>query len=150
MKIKVDDYEILTSERVDKLPREFVDFAVKNRTERCSYCWESPFEGYPAWRLDNIQLIARPWSWILKLNAISLKFAFIRPKRNCIFMRKGMTLDKIDELCFDNNYVEHESYFVNLIEGEDIHEMIVKLNLDLTLPPSLNHMIIKINGCAFE
>lgn len=123
MMIKVGKYEIETSERINKLPEAFVTFAVKNRSTNGNYYWDQCDQHVFKFKLENIRVIARAWSTInktYKTYVLSIKFEFSQARNGCH---------------------AYDGYFVNIGEGPDIHEIIVKMNLNDAFPSEFNPLI---------
>ena len=118
--IKVGNHEIETGEYISKLPEAFVDFAIKNRSTNGNYYWHQCDQHGFKFKLEAIRVIARAWSAIKKTYALSIKFEFSQAR---------------------NSYCAYDDYFVNIGEGPDIHEIIVKMNLNNAFPSEFNTLI---------
>ena len=151
MKLLVDRFEIMTSREVEQLPKEFIDFALKNRSTNGNYFWhQNQYNGYP-YTLESIALLDRQWGY--KTRALSLKFYFSYPIRHHLvsYNRPGIKdapakeIAEIDAKCYEYGLVRYDGYYTNLAEGEDIYEAIIKLNLDNALPVDLNYLIKRVD-----
>ena len=120
MIIKVGKSEIEAGERISKLPEAFVNFAVKNRSTNCNYYWHQCDQHGFKFKLENIRVIARAWSTLNHTYALSIRFEFSQAR---------------------NGYHAYDGYFVNIGEGPDIHEIIVKMNLNNAFPSEFNPLI---------
>ena len=118
--IKVGKSEIEAGECINKLPEAFVGFAIKNRSTNGNYYWYQCDQHGFKFKLENIRVIARPWSAIKKTYALSIKFEFSQAR---------------------NGYHAYDEYFVNIGEGTDIYEIIVKMNLNNVFPSEFNPLI---------
>lgn len=64
MTVKVNSNIIQISRKVEALPIEFVDFAIKHRSSNGGYWWNRAGKNISArerFQLEDIKLIARPW-----------------------------------------------------------------------------------------
>lgn len=139
MQIKVDKHLIKTSSKIDKLPKEFVDFAIENRSTNGNYYWTPINSISPAYRLENIQLIDRLWSWIDNTRALSLKFSFTKPQRHLI--GGNLANEEKDAQCYKHNLLDYGRYFVNLAEGKDFYKFLVDLDLKYAFPFDIRNFI---------
>ncbi len=147
MKLLVDDIEIMTSTKVEQLPREFIDFALKHRSTNGNYFWKQhQYNGYP-FKLESIALLDRRWG--RNVRALSLRFSFSYPIRHCLAgynrLATVQEIAEIDAKCYKYGLVGYDEYYTNIAEGEDVYEAIIKLNLSNDLPSNLNYLIKRIH-----
>ena len=141
MQIKVGKYLIKTSSKIDKLPKEFVDFAIENRSTNGNYYWTPINSISPMFRLENIQLIDRQWSWIDKIRALSLRFSFTKPQRHLI--SGNLANEEKDAQCYEHGILDYGGYFVNLAESNDvdIYKALIDLDLKYAFPFDIRNFI---------
>ena len=151
MKLLVDGFEIMTSAEVEKLPKEFIDFALKNRSTNGNHFWhQRQHNGYP-FTVESIALLDRQCGYMTR--ALSLRFVFSYPIRHYLAAYNRLDneeatakeIAEIDAKCYKYGLVVYYEYYTNLAEGEDIYEAIIKLNLDNALPVDLNYLIKRVD-----
>ena len=140
MTFEVDGHKIWTSEKVNALPKEFVQFALDNRSINGNYYWD--YCNYRAiisrYRLDDIQLIDRPWSWYTNSRVLSLHFVFTTPSNS--YSQCTMSYAQYVAECYAHNWLQYYDYYVNLFEGNDVHQKLVEL--DLLFPFDVSSVVI--------
>ena len=140
MTLQVGNKTIETSEAVEQLPKEFVDFAIAHRSTNGNCYWEQYNCDRSLYRLENIRIVNRMWDWRTKNRALSIEFIFTKPRRWQVYGNHLTDAEK-DAFCYVHSLVNYDSYFVNLAEGPDICETLIRFNLDESFPIKLNDLI---------
>lgn len=140
MTLQVGNKTIETSEAVEQLPKEFVDFAITHRSTNGNYFWnQADIHGVP-YKLENICIVNRMWDWTNKIRALSIRFTFSKPRRSQVY-GNHLTNSEKDAFCYAYGLLDYDDYFVNIAEGQNIYESLVKFNLDNSFPTKLNDLI---------
>lgn len=140
MTLQVGNKTIETSEAVEQLPKEFVDFAIAHRSTNGDYFWNQRDLYNVPYRLENIKIVNRMWNWQNDTRALSIKFTFSKPIRHRVYGNHLTDAEK-DAFCYAHDLVAYDEYFVNLAEGPDICETLIRFNLDESFPIKLNDLI---------
>ena len=131
MMLDINGQVVRTSDKIDKLPKEFVDFAIEHRSTNGNYYWDRACDrcisGSPSYRLEDIELIDRMWSYIDNVRALSLCFHFTIPDRS--YIGGDMSNEEKDAYCYKHGFIRYDHYFTNLTEGVDIYPFLVDIDL---------------------
>lgn len=142
MNIEINNRTIRISDKIDKLPKEFVDFAIEHRGYNGEYYWDRTYVNAKIeipYRLEKIELIDRMWSWMDRKRALSLKFVFTSPNR--FYISGTMSNEEKDAYCYEYGFIKYDRYYTNLAEGEYIYSALVDIELKYAFPFNINSLI---------
>ena len=140
MTLQVGNKTIETSKEVEQLPKEFVDFAITHRSTNGNYFWNQRDMHEVPYKLEDIRIVNRMWDWTNKNRALSIRFTFSKPRRSQVY-GNHLTNSEKDAFCYAYGWLDYDEYFVNIAEGQNIYESLVKFNLDNSFPAKLNDLI---------